>query len=153
MLKLLKNSGKTYRAAFTKACNKVELIALEGVEISELEAELNVLKVIKDAHNFQYLLQFTVEGSRAREVIESFPPTDDNYPKAIDCLKTRFGRNDLQVEVYVSELLKLVMKNPDSNFCSNNFRALYDNLEQQIRALQTLGVTTDESATFSLSIG
>ncbi|GBL54168.1 hypothetical protein AVEN_92-1, partial [Araneus ventricosus] len=101
---------------------------------------------IEDSDKFQYLLQSTVEGSRAREVIESFPPTGDNYPKAIDCLKTRFGRNDLQVEVYVRELLKLVLKNANSNFCSNNLCALYDNLEQQIRALETLGVTTDKSA-------
>ncbi|GBM89881.1 hypothetical protein AVEN_111829-1 [Araneus ventricosus] len=194
-LETLKKSRKTDRAAFTKAYNKVEeLITLEGVDISELEAELNVLKVksdrleithasilellllkqnlkllkifviklyglkqkqeglslvnkiIEDSDKFQYLLQSTVEGSRAREVIESFPLTGDNYPKAIDCLKTRFGRNDLQVEVYVRELLKLVLKNANSNFCSNNLYALYDNLEQQIRALETLGVTTDKSA-------
>ncbi|GBM18020.1 hypothetical protein AVEN_238409-1 [Araneus ventricosus] len=31
-------------------------------------------------------------------------------------------------------------------FCSNNLCALYDNLEQQIRALETPGVTTDKSA-------
>ncbi|GBM80063.1 hypothetical protein AVEN_91193-1 [Araneus ventricosus] len=101
---------------------------------------------IEDSDKFQYLLQSTVEGSPAREVIESFPPTGDNYPKAIDCLKTRFGRNNLQVEVYVRELLQLVLKNANSNFCSNNLCALYDNLEQQIRALETLGVTTDKSA-------
>ncbi|GBM03710.1 hypothetical protein AVEN_134934-1 [Araneus ventricosus] len=42
----LKKSRETDRAAFTKAYNKVEeLITLEGVDISELEAELNVLKV------------------------------------------------------------------------------------------------------------
>ncbi|GBO23647.1 hypothetical protein AVEN_18373-1 [Araneus ventricosus] len=101
---------------------------------------------IEDSDKFQYLLQSTDEGSRAREVIESFPPTGDNYPKEIDCLKTRFGRNDLQVEVYVRELLKLVLENANSSFCSNNLCALYDNLEQQIRALETLGVTTDKSA-------
>ncbi|GBM70894.1 hypothetical protein AVEN_28462-1 [Araneus ventricosus] len=66
---------------------------------------------IEDSDKFQYLLQSTVEGSRAREVIEIFPPTGDNYPKAIDCLKTRFGRHDLQVEVYVRKLLKLFLKN------------------------------------------
>ncbi|GBN08003.1 hypothetical protein AVEN_215207-1 [Araneus ventricosus] len=101
---------------------------------------------IEDLDKFQYLLQSTVEGSRAREVIESFPPTGDNYPKANDCLKTRFCRHDLQVEDYVRELLKLVLKNANSNFCSDNLCALYDNLEQQIRALETLGVTTDKSA-------
>ncbi|GBM81658.1 hypothetical protein AVEN_229330-1, partial [Araneus ventricosus] len=48
-LEALKKSRKTDRAAFTKAYNKVEeLITLEGVDISELEAELNVLKVKSD---------------------------------------------------------------------------------------------------------
>ncbi|XP_035234175.1 uncharacterized protein LOC118206006 [Stegodyphus dumicola] len=101
---------------------------------------------ISDSDKFQYLLQATVEGSRAREVIESFLPTSANYPKAIECLKARFGRNDLQVEVYVRELLKLVLKIANCSNSCNNLCALYDNLEQQIRALETLGVTTDKSA-------
>ncbi|XP_035205737.1 uncharacterized protein LOC118180775 [Stegodyphus dumicola] len=101
---------------------------------------------IYDSDKFQYLLQATVEGSRARKVIESFPPTSANYPKAIECLKARFGRNDLQVEVYVRELLKLVLRNANSSNSCNNLCALYDNLEQQIQALETLGVTTDKSA-------
>ncbi|XP_035218895.1 uncharacterized protein LOC118192102 [Stegodyphus dumicola] len=101
---------------------------------------------ISDSDKFQYLLQATVEGSRAREVIESFLPTYANYPKAIECLKARFGLHDLQVEVYVRELLKLVLKNANSSNSCNNLCALYDNLEQQIRALETLGVTTDKSA-------
>ncbi|GFX11420.1 integrase catalytic domain-containing protein [Trichonephila clavipes] len=101
---------------------------------------------IKDSDQFQYLLQSTIEGSRAREVIDSFPPSRDNYLKVIDCLKTRFGRHDLQIEVYIRELLKLVLRNANSNFNSNNLCTLYDNLEQQIRALETLGVTTDKCA-------
>ncbi|GBN42230.1 hypothetical protein AVEN_147915-1 [Araneus ventricosus] len=44
---------------------------------------------------FQYLVQVTVVGSRAREVVESFPPTGENYAKAVDSLKARFGREDL----------------------------------------------------------
>ncbi|XP_035226052.1 uncharacterized protein LOC118198471 [Stegodyphus dumicola] len=64
----------------------------------------------------------------------------------IECLKARFSRNDLQVEVYVRELLKLVLRNANSSNSCNNLCALYDNLEQQIRALETLGVTTDKCA-------
>ncbi|GFV54367.1 integrase_H2C2 domain-containing protein [Trichonephila clavipes] len=36
-----------------------------------------------------------VQGSRAREVIESFPPTSENYEKAIEALKNRFGKEEL----------------------------------------------------------
>ncbi|GBN10837.1 hypothetical protein AVEN_132555-1 [Araneus ventricosus] len=108
--------------------------------------KIHVDSSIEDSDKFQYLLQSTVKGSRARKEIESFPSTGDNYPKAIDYLKTRFGRHDLQVEIYARELLKLVLKNANSDFCSNNLRALYDNLEQQILAPETLCVTTDKSA-------
>ncbi|GBM58320.1 hypothetical protein AVEN_168109-1, partial [Araneus ventricosus] len=48
-LEALKKSRKADIAAFTKAYNKVEeLIALEGVDTSELEKEMNVLKVKVD---------------------------------------------------------------------------------------------------------
>ncbi|GFQ79221.1 uncharacterized protein TNCT_655401 [Trichonephila clavata] len=44
-IEALKKSRKNERAAFTKASNRVEeLIALEDVDICELEAELNVFK-------------------------------------------------------------------------------------------------------------
>ncbi|GFT31836.1 pro-Pol polyprotein [Trichonephila clavipes] len=41
---------------------------------------------------FQYLLQCMVQGSRTHEVIESFPPTSENFEKAVEALKNRFGR-------------------------------------------------------------
>ncbi|GFQ75079.1 integrase catalytic domain-containing protein [Trichonephila clavata] len=44
-IEALKKSRKNERTAFTKASNRVEkLIALEDVDICELEAELNVFK-------------------------------------------------------------------------------------------------------------
>ncbi|GFW05377.1 uncharacterized protein TNCV_3358961 [Trichonephila clavipes] len=64
---------------------------------------------IAPENKFQYLVQATVNGSRAREVVESFPATAANYAKAVDSLKARFGRDDLLVEVYVRELLKLIV--------------------------------------------
>ncbi|UYV62870.1 hypothetical protein LAZ67_2002193 [Cordylochernes scorpioides] len=36
---------------------------------------------------FQYLFQATAENSEAREAVESFPPSADNYPKAIEYIK------------------------------------------------------------------
>jgi len=48
---------------------------------------------------FQSLAQATVAGTRAREIVGSFPPSCENYPKAVACLKARFGREDLLVEI------------------------------------------------------
>ena len=70
-----------------------------------------------------------------------------------DCLKTRFGLHDLQVEVYVKELLKLDLKNANSEFSSNNLSAFYDNLEQQIRVFETIDVTTDKCVCLFYTLG
>lgn len=98
---------------------------------------------IDNEDKFQYLIQATVPQSRARDVVESFPPTADNYPKAISALKSRFGREDLLIEVYVRELLSLVLQ---KSLTSTHvpLHTLYDKLECQMRALESLGVTSDK---------
>ncbi|GBL83668.1 hypothetical protein AVEN_132598-1 [Araneus ventricosus] len=51
----------------------------------------------------QYLLQAVVPKTKAARVVESFPATAENYPKAIAQLKERFGRDDLLVQIYVRD--------------------------------------------------
>ena len=58
-------------------------------------------KEMEDEDKFQYLIQATASGTRAREIVDSFPPTAENYAKAIDSLKSRFGREELLMEFYV----------------------------------------------------
>ncbi|GFX40356.1 uncharacterized protein TNCV_4319891 [Trichonephila clavipes] len=60
---------------------------------------------------FQYLLQAVVSNSMVARVIESFSAIADNYPKAITQLQERFGREDLLVQIYVRDLLSMVMRN------------------------------------------
>lgn len=95
---------------------------------------------------FQYLMQAMVPGSRALELVQSFPPTGENYEKVISSLKSRFGRDELQVEVYVRELLKLVLQNALKPKEKMPLSSLYDKIESHLRALETLGVTTDMCA-------
>ena len=52
-----------------------------------------------------------VRDSRASELVNSFSPTAANYDKVISGLKNRFGKDELLVEVYVRELLELVLNN------------------------------------------
>lgn len=69
-------------------------------------------RIRDDEDKFQYLIQCIIFGSRAREIVDSYASTVDNYSKAIDSLKTRFGREELLVEYYApDELLLLVVKN------------------------------------------
>lgn len=93
----------------------------------------------------EYLIQATVPGSRARQLVDSFPATGSNYSKILDCLKVRFGRDDLQIEVYVRELLKLIISNATSSD-RIELSLLYDKIETQLRALETLGITSDKYA-------
>ena len=57
---------------------------------------------MEDADKFQYLLQATTPKTRAWEEVESFPPTGSNYSKAMECLKARFGREELLVTVHTA---------------------------------------------------
>lgn len=100
---------------------------------------------LSEEEKFQYLIQATVADSVARRVVTSFPPTKQNYTKAIEHLKSRFGKDKILVEVYVRDLLKLVLTNTNGKQ-KMSLSALYDSLETQLRALESLGVTTDKYA-------
>ncbi|GFS57227.1 DUF1758 domain-containing protein, partial [Nephila pilipes] len=81
--------------------------------------------------------------SEARELVESFPITNENYPLAIESLTERYGRKDLLIDFYVRELLKLVLNNATKKK-QDSLSSLYIKLSTQLRALSSLGVTTDQ---------
>jgi hypothetical protein len=96
---------------------------------------------------FQYLVQVTVEDSRARRLVEGYPQTAANYPKVIEALKDRYGDKVLLTEIYVRQLARLVISNA-TNSRQNNLSYMFDELESSLRALEPLGVTADQSAAF-----
>ncbi|GFR18836.1 transposable element Tc1 transposase [Trichonephila clavata] len=73
--------------------------------------------------------------------LKGYPPYKGNYLKVIDHLKSRFGRKDLLIEVYIRDLLALV-----NNKSYIKLTDLYDKLGSYLRALETLGVTTSNYA-------
>ncbi|GFX04970.1 uncharacterized protein TNCV_2249531 [Trichonephila clavipes] len=75
---------------------------------------------------FQYLAQCILPNSRDAHLIYSFPMTADNYPKAIEQLKERFGRDSLPVQIFVRDLLNLVMKNAVPGRLNTDLAVLYD---------------------------
>lgn len=86
-----------------------------------------------------------VSFTRAYDLIESFPSTAVNYIKANERLKSRFGKDKQLVEVYMRELLKLVLQNALNGKNSRpHFKLCMINLSH-IRALETLGVTSVRS--------
>ncbi|GFV20494.1 DUF1758 domain-containing protein [Trichonephila clavipes] len=97
---------------------------------------------------FQYLAQCIIPNSRAAHLIHSFPMTADNYPKAIEQLKERFGRDSLLVQIFVRDLLNLVMKNAVPGRSNTDLAVLYDSLASMLRALESLGRTKEKFADF-----
>ncbi|UYV60694.1 hypothetical protein LAZ67_1001945 [Cordylochernes scorpioides] len=87
----------------------------------------------------------TAENSEVREAVESFPPSADNYPKVIEYIKSRFGEDEMLVEIYVRDLLQNVLQNVRAEGKMSVVK-LYDRLETQLRALETLGVARDKFA-------
>ncbi|GFT67285.1 integrase catalytic domain-containing protein [Nephila pilipes] len=81
--------------------------------------------------------------SEARELVQSFPITNENYPLAIESLTERYGRKELLIDFYVRELLKLVLSSATKKK-QDSLSSLYNKLSTQIRALSSLGVTTDQ---------
>ncbi|GFX40835.1 integrase catalytic domain-containing protein [Trichonephila clavipes] len=92
---------------------------------------------------YKFGVQSTKIKSEARELIESFPITNENYPLAIESLVERYGRNELLIDFYVRELLKLVLNNATKKKQAS-LSGLYNKLSTQLQALSSLGITTDQ---------
>ncbi|UYV63707.1 hypothetical protein LAZ67_2005377 [Cordylochernes scorpioides] len=95
----------------------------------------------KGRHKFEPRERNTAENSESREAVESFPPSADNYPKVIEYIKSRFGEDEMLVEIYVRDLLQNVRAEGKMSVVKH-----YDRLETQLRALETLGVARDKFA-------
>ncbi|GFT82342.1 putative RNA-directed DNA polymerase from transposon X-element [Trichonephila clavipes] len=95
----------------------------------------------------QYLLQCLVPDSKVARLVSRFPPTKNNYLKAITQLKERFGRDELLVQIYVRDLLSIVMKNAAGRI-KGDLSELYNLLESKLMALESLGRTKEKFAEF-----
>ncbi|GFW12917.1 integrase catalytic domain-containing protein [Trichonephila clavipes] len=86
--------------------------------------------------------------SKAARLISSFPITVENYPKVVEQLKLRFGQKDILVQIYVRDLLSLVLKNATTGKNAPDLATLYDMLETKLRPLESLGHTKVNFAVF-----
>ncbi|GFV70258.1 putative RNA-directed DNA polymerase from transposon X-element [Trichonephila clavipes] len=84
-------------------------------------------------------------NSKAARLVSSFPPTKDNYSKALTQLKEGFGRDELLEQIYVRDVLSIVMKNAAGRI-KVDLSELYDLLECKLMALDSLGRTKEKFA-------
>ena len=118
------NNSKCYKLP------KIELKKFDGELLNWLPFWAQFSKIHEDdslheSDKFQYLIMSMQDNSRAKEFIESYPMCKENYSKAVDALKERFGNKSLFIEVYVRELLKLIICNinvcvKDKILCRNS---------------------------------
>ncbi|XP_031350458.1 uncharacterized protein LOC116176124 [Photinus pyralis] len=99
---------------------------------------------LDDVDKFEYLRLATNSNSRVRMLVESYPATSQNYTKIVKALKARYGREDLQIEVQIRELLRIIINNASSSSSKPDIASLYDQLETPIRALDSLGITSEK---------
>lgn len=87
---------------------------------------------------YHYLMQ-ALDG-KPKKMLEEFPATEEGYQEAIDHLKSRFGRKEELIELYIREMIGVVVNKQKEQ----RLAAIYDQLEGHLRALSTLGVGKDQ---------
>lgn len=133
---------------------KIEIKKFNGEVLEWLSfwSQFEKIHSDKELHNsdkFQYLSQAMVEGTRAKELVNSYPQTSDNYPKVIEALVDRFGKKKMLKQVYVRELIKMIAMNVRTTE-KVLLSKLFYKLEAHLRALESLGITDEQTSEFLL---
>jgi len=131
---------------------KIELKTFNGDLREWLQFWSQFEKIDKDdslhpSDKFQYLIQAMEIGTEAREMVTTFPATGDNYPKAVQSLKDRYGNESLLLQVYMKELLKLVIHNATQKEALL-LSKMYLKLESHLQALTTLHLETADPSSW-----
>ncbi len=84
-----------------------------------------------------YLQDAIQPGTEAYEIVNIYPQTNENYPQAVAALKKRYGNQDVLLQVYLRQLLNLVISNVGSRE-KIPVKMLYLKLDSHLRALKSL---------------
>ncbi|GFX12287.1 integrase catalytic domain-containing protein [Trichonephila clavipes] len=94
---------------------------------------------LNDVDKFSYLK--SVVTSDAELAIRGLTLTSENYAKAMKILENRFGRKELIVDFHMNRLLNLTLVRKSFDVIA--LRNLYDQLEINIRGLESLEISPD----------
>ena len=78
--------------------------------------------------------------------IEGLSLTNDNYTKALELLEDLYGNKQAIITAHTKNLLKL--RRVESNLDVISLHRLYDDVQAQVRSLQSLGITEENYGTF-----
>lgn len=93
-----------------------------------------------DKHQY---LQMCMETQELKSLVESYQPC--NYKQCIEEIKKRYAKEELLIQIYVRELLALILIKTELDLTT-----LYDKMNAQLRALESLGVTKEKYSAFIL---
>lgn len=129
---------------------KIELKKFSGKLIDWLSWWSQFEKIHNDdelhtTDKFEYLRQAMEVNTRAKEIVEGYPATEDNYPKVITALQERFGKKKLLIQIYVRELFLMGLKNMNREVTVSS---LFDKLVSHVRSLESLGITLEQATLF-----
>ncbi|GBN24104.1 hypothetical protein AVEN_4059-1 [Araneus ventricosus] len=138
--------------AFQQRVNENNVIKLPRLNISifsgncsewlnfwnSFEVAIHKNDSLSKIEKFAYLKTY-LRGT-ALAAVSGFTLTDQNYDSSIALIKERFGRSDLVISCHMNKLL-MIESVPVSNVTA--LRKMYDELEIQVRSLESLGVAAD----------
>ena len=106
--------------------------------IEQFEATVDIKDDLSDIEKFTYLKGYLRDS--ALEAINGLTLTSDNYVQAKELLKRRFGNSQLIISSHMNNLISL---NKIINRNVKELRILYDKIEGNVRALNSLGINSN----------
>ena len=103
--------------------------------IDSFEASVNSNQTLSKCETFNYLRSFLERD--ALHAVSGMSLTNQNYDKALDLMKERYGNTQLIISCHMNELLKLRRINSDNEVAK--IRKFYDDIESNVRSLQKFG--------------
>ena len=110
---------------------------------NQYESSIHKNESLNAIDKFCYLKSLC--GGLALNAISGLALTEDNYFSAINILKSRFGRSDLIINAHMLKLINIEGVKNSSNISA--LRKMYDEIEINIRSLDTLNVVSGSYST------
>ena len=108
--------------------------------IDSFQEAVHKNKTLSNVQKMNYLAGFL--SGEALSCIKGLRLSNENYPKALDMLKERFGNPQILISVHMNKILELESVSSVSNV--KQLRNLYDSIETQIRNLESLNLNSNE---------
>ncbi|UYV72472.1 hypothetical protein LAZ67_9003283 [Cordylochernes scorpioides] len=103
------------------------------------DSSINRNEHLTTIDKFNYLKAYL--GGTAAQTVEGFCLSEENYDKAVELLKKRFGKGERLIDVHMNNLLALKPLRVTKDVRA--FRELYGRILVQIRSLESLGVVVE----------